>query len=200
MALPPSHTKEHEDPAPPKSGDGLAVPPEPNFIEVEKNIIALGFFTPSSSRILTDKKKTISTVRYLNGEKLETVAAILPSAYYGLPVTADQDKYFALQKIIQNHRRKTGTVPHPVGFTSAELLRILGVKKNGKNYDDVAEWMKRMTATTVSATVYLAGRKAWVEDTFHVFDRAVVKGMELSDGKLADMNYIWLASWQRENI
>lgn len=172
----------------------------PDFIEVEKNIIALGFFTPSSSRILTDKKKTISTVRYINGEKLETVAAILPSAYYGLPVTADQDKYFALQKIIQNYRRKTGTVPDPVGFTSAELLRILGVKKNGKNYDDVADWMKRMTATTISATVYLAGRKAWVEDTFHVFDRAVVKGMEFADGKLADMNYVWLAPWQRENI
>lgn len=177
-------------------------PPEvrnPDFIEVEKNIIALGFFTPSSSRILTDKKKTISTVRYVNGEKLESIAAILPSAYYGLPVTADQDKYFALQKIIQTHRRQTGVVPHPVGFTSAQLLRILGLKKNGKNYDDIAEWMKRMTATTISATVYIAGRKAWVEDTFHVFERAVVKGMELANGKVADMNYVWLAAWQRDN-
>src|SRR5215831_17233099 len=81
-----------------------AANPDPDFVEVEKNIIALGFFTPSSSRILTDRKKTISTVRIVNGEKVETVAAILPSAYYGLPVTADQDKYFALQKIIQTFR------------------------------------------------------------------------------------------------
>ena len=181
-------------------GTDLPAPSEPDFVEVEKNIIALGFFTPSSSRILTDKKKTIATVRYLNGEKIDTTAVILPSAYYGLPVTADQDKYFALQKIIQNYRRQTGAIPDPVGFTSAELLRILGVKKNGKNYDDVAEWMKRMTATTISATVYVAGRKAWVEDTFHVFDRAVLKGMELAEGKVADMNYVWLAPWQRENI
>jgi hypothetical protein len=200
MTLPPiPPARQQGDPA---SAEVLppAQPSPPDFVEVEKNIIALGFFTPSSSRILTDKKKTISTIRYVNGEKLETVAAILPSAYYGLPVTADQDKYFALQKIIQNYRRKTGAVPDPVGFTSAELLRILGVKKNGKNYDDVAEWMKRMTATTISATVYLAGRKAWVEDTFHVFDRAVVKGMELAEGRVADMNYVWLAPWQRENI
>jgi hypothetical protein len=193
-------TEKQQELSPLEPGDGRPTLQDPDFVEVEKNIIALGFFTPSSSRILTDKKKTISTVRYVNGEKVETTAAILPSAYYGLPVTADQDKYFALQKIIENYRRQTGTVPDPVGFTSAELLRILGVKKNGKNYDDVAEWMKRMTATTISATVYLAGRKAWVEDTFHVFDRAVLKGMELADGKVADMNYVWLAAWQRENI
>lgn len=192
--------RSYEDSRPPEQGGNQPLPPQPDFIEVEKNIIALGFFTPSSSRILTDKKKSISNVRYVKGEKLETVAAILPSAYYGLPVTADQDKYFALQRIIQNYRRRTGEIPDPVGFTSAELLRILGVKKNGKNYDDVADWMKRMTATTISATVYLAGRKAWVEDTFHVFDRAVIKGMELAEGKIADMNYVWLASWQRENI
>lgn len=171
-----------------------------NFIEVEKNIIALGFFTPSSSRIITDKKKTVSSFRNVHGERLETVSTILPSAYYGLPVTADQDKYFALQKIIQNHRRFTGAIPDPVGFTSAELLRILGIRKNGKNYDDVAEWMKRMTATTITATVYLADQKAWVEDTFHVFERAVVKGMEISEGKVADMNYVWLASWLWQNI
>jgi Replication initiator protein A len=192
--------KQQNDPSPLGPGNVFPVSVQPDFIEVEKNIIALGFFTPSSSRILTDKKKTISTTRNLNGEKLKTVVGILPSAYYGLPVTADQDKYFALQKIIQNHRRQMGTVPDPVGFTSAELLRILGVKKNGKNYEDVAEWMKRMTATTISATVYLAGRRAWVEDTFHVFDRAVVKGMEVAEGKIADMNYVWLAPWQRENI
>jgi len=174
--------------------------PTPSFIEVEKNIIALGFFTPSSSRILTDKKKTICTVRYVNGERLETVSSILPSAYYGLPITADQDKYFALLKIIHNYRRCTGAVPDPVGFTSAQLIRVLGVKKNGKNYSEVAEWMQRMTATTISATVYLADRKAWVADTFHVFDRAVAKGMELADGKVADMNYVWLAPWQRENM
>ena len=181
-------------------GSGCLSLSDRNFIEVEKNIIALGFFTPSSSRIVTDKKKTVSTFRYLCGERLETVSIILPSAYYGLPVTADQDKYFALQKIIQNSRRLTGTIPDPVGFTSAELLRILGIRKNGKNYDDVAEWMKRMTATTITATVYLADQKAWVEDTFHVFERAVAKGMELSDGKVADMNYVWLASWLRKNI
>lgn len=171
-----------------------------HFLQIEKNVVALGFFTPSSSRILTDKKKVISLVRYLDGKKIETTATILPSAYYGLPVTADQDKYFALMSIVQQMRRRTGAVVNPIGFTSAELLRALGKKKNGKNYDEVAEWMKRMTATTITAAVYLAGRRAWLEDTFHVFERAVLKGMEMPDGKSAATNYVWLSSWQLENI
>src|SRR5262245_1216235 len=79
-----------------------------HFLQVEKNIITLGFFTPSSSRIITDKKKAVSMVRYLDGKKIETNATILPSAYYGLPVTADQDKYFALMRILQDMRRRTG--------------------------------------------------------------------------------------------
>jgi len=171
-----------------------------HFIEVEKNLIAIGFFTPSSCRIMTDKRKITRTVRYLDGKRLEATATIFPSAYYGLPVTADQDKYFALLKIIQDIRRCTGAVPNPVGFTSAGLLKILGLKKNGKNYADVAEWLKRMTATTINATIYFAGKKVWVEDTFHVFDRAVTKGMDLGDGAIADMNYIWLSAWQLDNL
>ena len=107
-------------------GDLFAAVSAPDFIDVEKNIIALGFFTPSSSRTLTDKKKTISTVRYVNGRKVESVTSILPSAYYGQPITADQDKYFALQKIIQEVRRRTGTVPDPVAFTSADCCETWG--------------------------------------------------------------------------
>ncbi len=170
------------------------------FIEVEKNLISIGFFTPSSSRIMTTDRKTTSIVRYAEGQKVETTVSILPAAYYGLPVTADQDKYFALQKIMQGLKQRIGVIPNPIGFTSAEMLRILGLKKSGKNYDEVMEWMKRMTSTTISAAIYLAGRKVWVEDTFHVFERAVGKGLEVSEGRLADMNYVWLSPWQRENL
>src|SRR5215469_16050964 len=96
----------------------LAETVQRHFLQIEKNIVALGFFTPSSSRILTDKRKVVSMVRYLDGKKIETTATILPSAYYGLPVTADQDKYFALMSIAQEIRRRTGRLLNPVGFTS----------------------------------------------------------------------------------
>ena len=42
---------------------------------------------------------------------------------FGLPITADQDKFLALHNIIANHLRDRGTVENPIRFTSAELLQ-----------------------------------------------------------------------------
>src|SRR4051812_11153406 len=70
------------------------------FIKIEKNLASLGFFTPSSKRIKMTKKKTVVFNKMIDGKKVEARADILPSAEYGLPITADQDKYLALQKII----------------------------------------------------------------------------------------------------
>jgi hypothetical protein len=174
-----------------------------SLIGVEKNLATLGYFTPSTRRIRDAKKKTIQFNREIDGKKVELRAVILPSAEYGLPITADQDKYLALQKIISDIRQREGIVCNPIGFTSAELLRILGLRvRAGKNYDDIVEWAKRMTLTGICSEgiVYFAGRKIWATDTFHVFDRFVSYGKEMPDGRIADKNYLWLSEWQLENI
>ena len=159
-----------------KKIDGL---PSPAFVQVEKNLASLGFFTPSTKKIKSAKKKTISINREVNGKRVELRAVILPSAEYGLPITADQDKYLALQKIIINHRRQHGRVTNPIGFTSAEMLRILGLRvRAGKNYDDIVDWAKRMTLTGICSegVVYFAGKKLWATSTAHVFERFVSYG------------------------
>lgn len=173
------------------------------FIKIEKNLASLGFFTPSSKRIKMTRKKTVIFNKMIDGKKVEARADILPSAEYGLPITADQDKYLALQKIITDIRKRDGEVQNPIGFTSAELLRILGKRVTaGKNYDDITEWLRRMTLTGISSegTVYFAGRRIWAKDTFHVFERSVSFGSQLPDGSVAERNYIWLSEWQLENI
>ena len=174
-----------------------------DFVHIEKNLASLGFFTPSTKKIKGSKKKTILFSKEVDGKKVELRAVILPSAEYGLPITADQDKFLALQKIIADIRHQKGMVSNPIGFTSAELLRILGLKVNaGKNYGDILEWAKRMTLTGISSegVVYLAGKQVWASDTFHVFERFVSFGKEMPDGTIADKNYIWLSEWQLENI
>lgn len=177
--------------------------PAADFIKIEKNLASLGFFTPSSKRIKGTKKKTITFVKIINGKTVEARAIILPSAEYGLPVTADQDKYLALQKLVTDLRRRGEEIRNPIGFSSAELLRVLGKRVTaGKNYDDIAEWLRRMTLTGIvsEGTVYFAGRKIWAKDTFHVFERSVSFGSEMPDGQTAERNYIWLSEWQLENI
>jgi hypothetical protein len=175
----------------------------PDFIKIEKNLSSLGFFTPSSKNIREAKGKTITFTRVVEGRKIEARVTIAPAALYGLPITADQDKYLALQKIITDLRQQVGKVTNPIGFTSAELLRLLGKRvRTGKNYDDIVEWLKRMTLTGIisEGVVYFAGRKSWATDTFHVFERSVSIGQEMPGGGIADRNYIWLSEWQLENI
>jgi hypothetical protein len=173
------------------------------FVKVEKNLSTLGFFTPSKSRGKIEvREKTIHFKREVNGKVVEAEATILPSAKYGLPITADQDKYLAFQKIVNDIRQQEGRVVNPIGFTSTELLKILGVKDAGNNYQDVFDWLQRMTLTGISSkgVVYFAKRKSWATDTFHVFDRVASFGMQMPDGSIADRNYVWLSEWQLENI
>lgn len=140
----------------------------PDFIKIEKNLTSLGFFTPSSKITGTPKAKTISFITFIEGKRETASVTIAPSVLYSLPSTADQDKYFAFHKISSEHRREGEQIKNPVSFTSAELLRLLDRRvRTGKNYDDIAAWLKRMTSTTVisESAVYLAGRKSWVSDS-----------------------------------
>jgi hypothetical protein len=172
------------------------------FVKIEKNLNSLGFFTPAKHRGSKVQEKTILFRRELNGKSITAQATILPSAKYGLPTTADLDKYLAFHKLLEQIRSKIGEISNPVRFTSTQLLTVLGIKDAGNNYLDVHEWLQRMTLTGINSKgiVYMARRKTWVSDTFHVFDRAVTIGSTLPDGSVADQNYVWLSEWQLENI
>jgi len=175
--------------------------PKP-FTKIEKSLASLGFFTPSSRRLKDQKIKRMNFTREIDGKRVEVSADIVPSAMFGLPITADQDKYLALQKIITNILQAEGKVSNPIRFSSAELLRLLGRSRAGRNYREINEWLDVMTTTTIMSegVVYRAGEKRFAKDRFHVFDRAVSFGKELDGGVVADANYVWLSAWQLENI
>ena len=180
-----------------------SVPKSPkDFVKIEKNLNTLGFFTPAKHRGAKVREKIVFFRRELNGKTVEAQATILPSAKYGLPTTADLDKYLAFHKLLEQMRNRVGEISNPVGFTSTQLLTVLGIKDAGNNYQDIHEWLQRMTLTGINSkgTVYMARRKTWVSDTFHVFDRVVTMGSTLPDGQVADRNYVWLSDWQLENI
>ncbi|MCI0623422.1 MAG: replication initiator protein A [Acidobacteria bacterium] len=204
MNTAPIEARQQSNPAQkPLPTNEVTKPTSTQFVHVEKNLASLGFFTPSTKKIKGAKKKIILFNREVDGKNAELRAVILPSAEYGLPVTSDQDKYLALQKIITEIRQRFGVVTNPIGFTSAQLLRILGLKvQAGKNYDEIVDWAKRMTLTGICSegVVYFAGKKTWASDTFHVFERFVSYGKEMPDGATADRNYVWLSDWQLENI
>ena len=190
-----------------ESGTALEAPaetlPSTEFVKVEKNLASLGFFTPSSKRLRNAQEKSFTITTVADGQRLELKGTIIPSAKYGLPITADQDKWIALCKILTDIIRKEGRVTNPVSFTSADILRLLQKHRHsGKNYREVEEWLDVLFSTTIfsEGVVYLAGEKRRVKDRYRVFERAVSFGKELSDGKVADKNYVWFSDWQIQNI
>jgi len=182
----------------------LPVPPptQRTIVRVEKNVNTFGFFTPSSKRLRTSSKTVALQVRTDDGQRVQAKATIYPAAELGLPTTADQDKYFAFQKIIEQIRKQEGVVVNPVKFSSAAMIETLGMTDGGRNYREIWEWLRRMTLTGVESegVVYFAGRKKYARDVFHVFQRSVAMGEVLEDGTVAEENYVWLSEWQLENV
>ena len=182
----------------------LPIPPptQRTIVRVEKNVNTFGFFTPSSKRLRTASKTVTLQVRTDDGQRVQAKATIYPAAELGLPTTADQDKYFAFQKIIEQIRKQEGVVVNPVKFSSAAMIETLGMTDGGRNYREIWEWLRRMTLTGVESegVVYFAGRKKYARDVFHVFQRSVAMGEVLEDGAAAEENYVWLSEWQLENV
>lgn len=174
---------------------------EPDFVRMEKNIAAFGFFTPSSKRI-KNVPKIIKFSHSIDGNRVEAQVKISGNVEYGMPITADQDKYLAFQKIIERVKRETGTVSNPVTFQTSELLALLDISKNGNRYREVEEWLDVMNTTYIKSegAVWLNGKKRYASDSFVIFQRVRRVGQELDDGTIAEKNYVWLSDWYLENL
>jgi hypothetical protein len=174
------------------------------FVKAEKNLETLGFFTPSSNWTRDTKKKVISFTKTAGNKRVKASVIIFPSAEHGLPDTSDLDKYRAFQKIMSDELIRNGKVPKHITFSSADLIEAIGKKqgKGGKLYKEIKDWLMKMVLTGIQSegAVWLAGQKVWVNDTVHVFERAITCGQKLDDGTIADCHHVWLSDWQLENI
>ena len=180
-----------------------------DFIKLEKNLNYISFFSPSKSRrgksnpLAPPRVRTITyPPREIEGKIVYPRTTIKPDAQLGLPTTADRDKYLAFMKIVTDRKAKLGQVQNPIGFTTYELLKGLGLTDAGFHYEEVNQFLERMVSTTIKSeyAVYFHGAKRYAKDIFHVFNRAVLTGQELPDGTVAQMNYVYMSDWQLENI
>lgn len=181
-----------------------------DMIKVEKNLNYISFFSPSKSK--KGKKNSHSSnpairvitypSREVNGKTVVPKTTIKPDSQLGLPTTADRDKYMAFMKIVTDRKAKVGNIENPIGFTTYELLKHLGLTDAGYHYEEVNQFLERMVSTTIKSeyAVYFHGSKRYAKDIFHVFNRVVLTGQETPEGSVAQMNYVFLSDWQLENI
>jgi len=179
-------------------------PPEApqRVVRIEKNLNSLGFFSPTASTGKRKNQKVISYARELpGGIKTEAKATIMATSR-GLPNTADLDKYLAFQLIVSEIRKSQDVLKNPIGFTTYQLLRLLGLQPTGKRYAEVDQWLDRMAGTLIKSegAVYFAKTKRYMKDRFHVFEKVYTVGEQLPDGRKAEQNYVFLSDWQLENL
>ena len=175
------------------------------FIELERNLASLGFFSASSKRTKTKKGKTLTLTKTINGHKVKVSAEIIPGSKFGLPSVADQEKWFAFCHLLSERRRQHGKLTNPIRFSSGEILKMLNQVDSGRNYEELNEWLDVMSATTIisNGALYRAGQKTWVAHgrrRFHVFDRADSRGTRLDNGTILDKHEVDLSMWQLENV
>ncbi len=171
-----------------------------DLVRVEKSLHSLGFFASTANREIS--RTIVQIIRRPDGQRIQAKAVIEGIQSLGLPTTADRDKYMAFMKIALDQRDQEGSLANPVRFTGAEMIKMLRLRKGGFHYDEINDWCKRMVATTImsEASVFLADRKHFATDTFHVFDRVVLVGEQINDGVRSEYYQVYLSQWQLTNL
>src|SRR5579872_4834646 len=174
---------------------------EVDLVRVEKSLHSLGFFASTSSSQAISRT-ILQVFRRPDGQRIHAKAVIEGIPSLGLPTTADRDKYMAFMKIALDQREFQGQVTNPIRFSGADMIKLLGLRKGGFHYDEINDWCKRMVATTImsEASIFLADRRQYATDTFHVFDRVVLVGEELNDGTRSEFYQVYLSQWQLTNL
>lgn len=171
-----------------------------DLVRVEKSLHSLGFFASTANRGIS--RTVVQIFRRPDGQRIHAKAVIEGIPSLGLPTTADRDKYMAFMKIALDQREFQGRLSNPVRFSGADMIKLLRLRKGGFHYDEINDWCKRMVATTImsEASIFLADRRQYATDTFHVFDRVVLVGEELHDGSKSEFYQVYLSEWQLTNL
>ncbi|MBI1829353.1 MAG: replication initiator protein A [Thaumarchaeota archaeon] len=178
------------------------------FINSEKNIFEIGFFSATDNKKTKNNKyKKITIIRNQANTKIEVNAEIIASAIGRLPSISDQDKWFGLMALVTEEKKRVGIITNPFIFSTNNLLEKIKLNKGGKNYEDVKKWLLRMRETSIrsSGAVYIIDetgekKRQYGTDAFSTFNRVYMKGDILHDGTVQEENAIEFSEWQLNNI
>jgi hypothetical protein len=169
-------------------------------IRSEVNFLVLPFFS-LSRRDATQRPKTEYHTTVKRGEAtLDVYWGVYGHPRYGYPRPFDSQVHKAIEQILNQLQPP---IENPVALGSLyRIARLMGLRDSGRVYHDIKAAIQRTVATVIESkgTFYLKGTKRWLEDTFHLYERAVFAGELLPNGEIAETNYLFLSSWYLDNI
>jgi hypothetical protein len=195
--------KEYTSPsAEPKRGlvmyDSLDITP-PDKIRSEVNFLVYPLFRleKKSEDGIIEVKMSIER----DDNRLDLFWGVYPHPFFGIPGPFDKKVFDAIHEIIETLPRPLQN-PIPIGSIYSLCKRIGIDESSGKNHKMIKESLLRLTGIIIDSkgAFYDKGKKRWVEDVFHLYDRVTFVGEELPDGTIADTNYVFLNSKYLDNI
>jgi hypothetical protein len=167
-------------------------------INSEVNFLTLPFFTVSrhDKRLRTEYR----AIETRGDKRLDVYWKVSANSEYGYPRPFDRQVHKAIEYIISNLPRPIQN-PVPIG-SLYRIAKLLGLRDSGQVYRDIKAALQRINATTIetNGTFYSKGEQEFVVDQFHLYERIVLQGKRLPNGKIADTNYVFLSSWYLDNI
>ena len=184
-----------------EGGQALLIP---DTIKSEVNFLIFPFFALSRRGLRAKLETEYREVIKRGDEKLEILWSVSANPKFGYPGPFDRGVHKAIEQIISETLQKDGRVENPIAVGSLYgLCKRIGLGKfGGREYRKIKEALERVTTTSVQSkgTFYNKGRKQWIEDVFHLYERVVLRGTELRDGEVADTNYLFLGSRYLESL
>lgn len=163
--------------------------------EVNALLLPLFFLSKKGER----KEIEYRAVVEVDGIKTELVWKVFPSVLGSLGIF-EKEVFRAVEYLIVT--RCPFPVENPIPFSIYDLCRVMGLAVGGKTYKDIKTALLKIAGTLVVSqkAFYHKGRRSWIDDAFHLYDRVVFEGDSLPDGGVAETNLLWLGRWYLESL
>ena len=170
----------------------------PKILRTEFNFLKYPFFDLSK----TSKRDRIEIKENIESSegRAELVWKVTKNVEFGFPSAFDKKLHRAVEQIVDKMPKP---IQNPVKLGSLRsLCTLMKINPSGVNTNEVRNSLQRIVATTIQSqgVFYLKNEKRTLNDTFHLYDRVLLTGDELPDGKKADGVYLVLSSWYLQNI
>lgn len=171
----------------------------PEIVKSEVNLLVFPFFALNNREVRERTEIEFRAQVERDGEKMEILWNVSANPKYGYPGPFDKSLHKAIEQLITE---MDPPISNPIPFSIYDLCQKVGKGIGGRQYQGIKEIIERIVATTIKSrgAFYHKGKKRWIDDTFHLYDRVIFKGEELPDGTVAEKNYLFLSSWYLESI
>jgi len=180
------------------------------LVRSEAQLDTIGYYEAGYHRRFPTKQTT-RTVQLGDNRTI----SIIPTAHYGYPNTLDFDYHKAIEVLIEENTDwreifdqkqqqlvQRPRVKQPLRVSTRRLIRLSNRTETGQERKNVRDFLDRHTGTLLKGNLYLKRENRTHQEGFTVtiFNKIFHRGDEMRDGRVAEMNYIWLSDWYLSNF